>query len=95
MGYLPSMAREYHRTCKHCGKEWYAPIKRPPPAIGIVGERLNASGASMRGGFGALGGGARAQGRAAELQQQRDTVLAMRRCPDCGSGSYSEEKVRV
>jgi hypothetical protein len=85
---------EFHRTCQHCGRQWYAPIESAPNGMQVFGMRMQASGQSMSG-RGLFGGGGSARARAVQMQAQRDRVRDAARCPDCGSGSFTQTRVAI
>jgi predicted nucleic-acid-binding Zn-ribbon protein len=85
--------REWKRTCKRCGETWFAPIEIKPNRLEIHGSKTSAAGKRMS----LFGGGKAAafQLRANSLEAKRDRIEGLERCPKCGSGSYSHERVRV
>lgn len=87
------VAHQLRRTCNDCQHRWFSPDEVAPSDLKIRGAKIQASGSRMT-----LFGGRRAASYSTDalrLEQQRDRVLASRRCPQCGSASYSEVRVAI
>jgi hypothetical protein len=89
------MAKEMQRTCKRDGAVWYVPLKeakeRPPNRMEMTGAKMQAAGDRMT----LWGGGSRSEHLLANLEAKRARVVRNNSCPQCGSSSYTERKVKI
>ena len=84
---------ELRRTCDRCGTDWYVTPKeakmRAPSGLQMAGLKMQAAGNR-----GKLIGGKKkamiAEQRIARAQATADRVEQIKRCPSCGSVSFTE-----
>jgi hypothetical protein len=79
----------FHRTCKDCGYSWHVPRAFARRKVTPV-SAANVAGSSR-------GSAAGRAGLHPEIQSSmaiRSQAEAFRRCPNCGSGDYSQHRVR-
>jgi ribosomal protein S27AE len=83
------------RTCKRCGTQWYvgkkAAKERKPGRLEMFGANSRAVGDRLS------GSGKRGAGelQLMNLQARAQRVEANNSCPNCGSGSFNERKVKM
>ena len=84
--------KELERTCKRDGTVWFVPLdlgKKPPSKVDIGLAKFTGVGERMQGGRSGH------TVKAGNLQSRRDTIIDAKRCPQCGSSSYDERKVKM
>jgi len=91
------MAKEMRRTCKRDGTVWYVPLKLAKKVS--FGERMIESGNRMQAAGQSVKLIGRPSGAPASNADRLADSFARRtgaaRCPECGSSSFVEKKVRV
>ena len=86
--------REYQRTCQACGTNWFVTPGEaravPPNRMEIQGAKMQAAGASMT-----LFSRRRTetQLRVMRLEEKRNRILSLSRCPNCGSTRYVQQAI--
>jgi RNA polymerase subunit RPABC4/transcription elongation factor Spt4 len=90
------VAKEVQRTCKRCETVWYLSIKaakeRMPDRMMALGIRMQAAGTRMSIGSRHKTG---AETQLANIESRIARVTRNRSCPNCGSQSFTEKKVKV
>jgi len=89
------VAKEMERRCKRDGAVWYVPLKeakeRPPNGMEMFGAKLRATGDRLSPSNKRSGG----ELHLSNLERARERVRNNSSCPQCGSTSFTERKVKI
>ena len=86
--------KEYKRKCNECGKKWHVLASREEKLQKDIKsnncDQMTAACGMCGGNYSALGASTQAKRNEHALT---DEVTRLKKCPECGSGNYSEEVV--